>query len=335
VAFLRNRWYVAAWSDEVQAEPLGRKVLGEDIALYRTDSGKAAAINSVCPHRMAPLEYGVVIGENLKCKYHGLQFAPDGGCAVIPSGVRSPNMRTKGYPVIERDGVIWVWIGDEGQIADSPDHFDLGGKFGGTIRGHLQIDAHYQLIVDNLMDDAHATHLHAAFETEGHLLAPKPEVRAEEDQVFADTFIGDTSLIPAFGPFYDKTGNVDQWLSFQWDAPSVVTLTAGVQPTGQPREAGISTKSVQMITPATETSSHYFWSLSRNCKLDDNALSEMMHGILSNIFRTEDKWMLEGQQRMMGDKPFWDNKPILLPQDKAAVAVRRRMDTLMAAQEGS
>jgi len=332
VAFLRNRWYVAAWSHEVQAEPLGRKILGEDIALYRTASGKAAAIDSVCPHRFAPLEYGVVIGENLKCRYHGLQFAPDGNCAVIPSGTRSPNMRTTGYRVAEGHGVIWLWFGDDDQVVDPPDIMDLGDKYGATIHGHLQIDAHYQLVVDNLMDDAHATHLHAVFETEGHLLAPTPEVRAEGDQVFADTFIPDTSLIPAFGKFYDKPGNVDQWLSFQWDAPSFVSLTAGVQPTGQPREEGISTKSVQMITPATETSSHYFWSLSRNCKLDDNELSETMHGILSNVFRTEDKWMLEGQQRMMGDASFWDNKPILLPQDKAAVAVRRRLDTLLAAQ---
>ncbi len=332
MTFLKNRWYVVAWSEEVQGEPLGRKILGEDIALYRTESGKAAAINSVCPHRMAPLEFGVVVGENLKCRYHGLQFAPDGGCAVIPSGARSPNMRTKGYQVAERDGVIWMWFGEDDKVADSPDVMDLQGQYGATVRGHLQIDAHYQLVVDNLMDDAHAPHLHAVFATEGHLLAPKPDVRAEGDQVFADTVIEDTSLIPAFAMFYDKPGNVDQWLSFRWDAPSFVTLAAGVQPTGQPRTDGISTKSVQMITPATETSSHYFWSVSRNCKLDDDELSMTLHGILSNVFRTEDKWMLEGQQRMMGDQSFWDNKPVLLPQDKAAVAVRRRMDTLLAAQ---
>jgi phenylpropionate dioxygenase-like ring-hydroxylating dioxygenase large terminal subunit len=335
MSFLRNRWYMAAWSEEVQDEPLGRQILGEDIAIYRTASGKAAAVNSVCPHRMAPLEYGVVIGENLKCRYHGLQFAPDGSCAVIPSGTRSPNMRTKGYVVSERDGVIWVWSGDDDQVVDPPDIMDLRGEHGATIRGHLPIDAHYQLVVDNLMDDAHATHLHTAFETEAHLLAPTPQVRAEGDQVIADIEITDTSLVPAFKAFYDKPGKVDQWFKFQWDAPSFVTLAVGVQPVGRPREEGISTKAVQMITPATETSSHYFWSLSRDCKLDDDELSQKMHGMLSHVFRTEDKWMLEGQQRMMGDKSFWDNKPILLPQDKAAVAVRRRMDTLLAAQETS
>ena len=84
MAFLRNQWYAAAWADEVQTEPIGRKILGEDIALYRTASGKAAAIGSVCPHRFAPLEYGVVIGENLKCKYHGLQFGPDGALQCDP-----------------------------------------------------------------------------------------------------------------------------------------------------------------------------------------------------------------------------------------------------------
>ncbi len=171
MVFLRNQWYAAAWSYEVQEQPLGRKILGENIAVYRTESGKAAAIGSVCPHRFAPLEYGVVVGENLKCKYHGLQFGPDGDCNVIPAGVRSPNMRTTGYRVAERESMIWVWIGDDDRVVDPPDTLDVGDQYGDTVRGHLQIDAHYQLVTDNLMDDAHATHLHTAFQTEGHLLA--------------------------------------------------------------------------------------------------------------------------------------------------------------------
>jgi phenylpropionate dioxygenase-like ring-hydroxylating dioxygenase large terminal subunit len=335
MVFLRNQWYAAAWSYEVQEEPLGRKILGEDVAIYRTESGKAAAIGSVCPHRFAPLEYGVVVGENLKCKYHGLQFGPDGGCNVIPAGVRSPNMRTTGYSVTERDSMIWLWIGDDDRVVDPPCTLDVGDHYGDTVRGHLQIDAHYQLVTDNLMDDAHATHLHTAFATEGHMLAPKPEVRSEGDAVFADTFIPDTTLIPAFRAFYDKPGNVDQWLSFKWEVPSSVTIKAGVMPPGHPREEGISTAACNIITPETETSSHYFWTFARNCKQDDDALSEMMRATLSRVYHTEDKWMLEGQQRRMGDTSFWDGKPILLPQDKAAIAIRRHIDSLVAAQESS
>jgi vanillate O-demethylase monooxygenase subunit len=167
-------------------------------------------------------------------------------------------MRTTSYPVAERDSMIFVWIGDDDRVSDPPATLDVGDQYGATVRGYLHVDAHYQLITDNLMDDAHATHLHTAFETEGHLLAPKPDVRAEGDKVFADTFIPDTSLIPAFRAFYDKPGKVDQWLSFMWDVPSSITITAGVMPPGHPREDGISTASVHMITPETETSSHYF-----------------------------------------------------------------------------
>ena len=60
-----------------------------------------------------------------------------------------------------------------------------------------------------------------------------------------------------------------------------------------------------------------------------------MRATLARVYQTEDKWMLEGQQRMMGDTSFWDSKPILLPQDKAAVAIRRHIDSLVAAQESS
>ena len=59
-----------------------------------------------------------------------------------------------------------------------------------------------------------------------------------------------------------------------------------------------------------------------------------MRATLSRVFHTEDKWMLEGQQRMMRDTSFWDRKPIMLPQDKAAIAIRRHLDSLVAAQEG-
>ena len=89
---------------------------------------KRAAIGSVCPHRFAPLEYGVVVGENLKCKYHGLQFGPDGECNVIPAGVRSPNMRTTAYPVAERDSMIFVWIGDDDRVVEAPGTLDVGDE---------------------------------------------------------------------------------------------------------------------------------------------------------------------------------------------------------------
>lgn len=52
--FLRDYWYVAAWSDEVGRTPLARTVLGEDIMIYRTEAGTAVALENRCAHRRLP-----------------------------------------------------------------------------------------------------------------------------------------------------------------------------------------------------------------------------------------------------------------------------------------
>ena len=33
--FIRNAWYVAAWADEIGEAPLGRRICGEPVVLFR------------------------------------------------------------------------------------------------------------------------------------------------------------------------------------------------------------------------------------------------------------------------------------------------------------
>jgi phenylpropionate dioxygenase-like ring-hydroxylating dioxygenase large terminal subunit len=42
--FLRNYWYVAASDTEIGRKPLGRMILGEPVVLFRTEAGKAVAM---------------------------------------------------------------------------------------------------------------------------------------------------------------------------------------------------------------------------------------------------------------------------------------------------
>ena len=69
--YLRNAWYVAAWSDDLaEGQLLGRTVLKEPIVLFRKADGNVAALQDRCPHRFAPLHMGKVIGV-LRGKYAG------------------------------------------------------------------------------------------------------------------------------------------------------------------------------------------------------------------------------------------------------------------------
>ncbi|HEY6992180.1 MAG TPA: Rieske 2Fe-2S domain-containing protein, partial [Xanthobacteraceae bacterium] len=74
--YLRNAWYVAAWSDDLaDGQLLPRTILKQPIVLYRKPDGNVAALEDRCPHRFAPLHMGkIVAGDRVQCPYHGLEF---------------------------------------------------------------------------------------------------------------------------------------------------------------------------------------------------------------------------------------------------------------------
>jgi len=85
------------------------------IALWRSQSGRAAASADRCPHRGMRLSHGFVRGEALSCIYHGWSYARAGNCLRIPAhpGLAPPEtIRVETHEVEECDGVIWVAVGE-------------------------------------------------------------------------------------------------------------------------------------------------------------------------------------------------------------------------------
>ncbi len=105
--FLRDYWYVGAWSDEVTHKPLARTLLSESIVFYRKPDGKVVALEDRCAHRRLPLSMGAVIGDTIQCAYHGLVYDAAGKCIKIPGQDSVPaGARVRSYPVIERDQFV-------------------------------------------------------------------------------------------------------------------------------------------------------------------------------------------------------------------------------------
>jgi len=113
--FPRNAWYVAAMPEEIDDKPLGRKICGESMVLYRGPDGKAAALEDFCPHRGAPLSLGFVSEGHLVCGYHGLKMGCDGKTVAMPGQRVRGFPPIRAYPLIERYGFVWVWPGDPGK----------------------------------------------------------------------------------------------------------------------------------------------------------------------------------------------------------------------------
>ena len=57
---LRRYWHPVATSAQLKDEPvMAVTLLGENLALYRTDSGQLGLVAQRCPHRGASLAYGI------------------------------------------------------------------------------------------------------------------------------------------------------------------------------------------------------------------------------------------------------------------------------------
>ncbi len=166
-----NQWYVAAEaSDLTPAAPLKVRIMGFDFALFRDGQGVAHCISDICVHRGASLGLGRMEGGCLECPYHGWRFDGAGEVRRIPSlpaDVRIPaRARVDSYPVIERYGWIWVFLGDLPEaerppLPDFPEYADTANWR--AIRGDWHWKANYARIVENGLDFAHAPFVHPSF----------------------------------------------------------------------------------------------------------------------------------------------------------------------------
>lgn len=114
---LRQYWHPAALVEEL---PEGRPVapvrlLGEDLVLFRDNNGELGLLDRYCPHRGVDLCFGRREDNGLRCPFHGWHFDRTGQCVEQPGEPEGNqmyrNIRTKSYPVVERNGVIFAYLG--------------------------------------------------------------------------------------------------------------------------------------------------------------------------------------------------------------------------------
>jgi phenylpropionate dioxygenase-like ring-hydroxylating dioxygenase large terminal subunit len=119
-AILSRYWYPVAFSHELKAQPLEVRLLDERVVIYRIASGQVLAARDLCFHRGAPMSMGHVEGDEIVCRYHGLRYAPDGRCTLIPSSPKaaiSPRLRLVRFSAREQYGLIWVCLVDDPAVS--------------------------------------------------------------------------------------------------------------------------------------------------------------------------------------------------------------------------
>jgi len=336
MSFLRNAWYVAAWPDELGRAPLRRIFLNQPVVMYRTEAGVPVALTDSCPHRFVPLSLGHLEQDDIVCCYHGLRFAPDGQCTLNPHGdggiPRAARLRA--YPLAERHGAVWIWMGDAAaDPARIPDFTILGDaqRFA-TVQGVMHVAANYQLITDNLLDLSHVQFLHPGLRV-ANPVRQRHEMKQEGDTVWSYFWRDEgepNKLLQLLGWPAGQRG--DSRAHMRWDAPCLMLLDVGMTGIGQPPEAGMAAPSAHLLTPETETSTHYFWAFMRDTAREDAALSEKIRALGIQAFAMEDKPVIEAQQRNLGGAELMSLGPALLYPDAAAIRARRVLATRLAAE---
>ena len=156
--YVLNAWYVAAWSTEVTREPIRRTICELPIVLYRKENGETAALIDRCAHRGYPLSAGRLVGDAIECGYHGFTFGCDGVCTRVPAQSSIPARAVvRAFPLLEKDGWIWVWTGDPAKAdpASVPDTHWMNDPEWATVTHSVPFACRADLIHDNLLDLTH------------------------------------------------------------------------------------------------------------------------------------------------------------------------------------
>lgn len=335
IVFPMNQWYVAGFSWLVTDKPVARTFLNQDVVLFRTKDGAIVAFEDRCCHRALPLSFGTVEERGLRCGYHGMLFDDSGRCVEIPGQSTIPSRAcVRKYDVVEKDQIVWIWMPREAGTAPDteppayPWHSDPRYRFKGDV---FFYEAPYQLIHDNLMDLSHLGYVHT------RTIGGDPKTHMEADMrvtqngnsVKVTRWMKDSRPPRTYTDAWPFRGQVDRWQEIEFDLTYLKIWTGaadvGTQSLEDEHRGGFHMRGFHGITPATETSTHYFWTIASNQASDDRPNLDAVYEQTALTFM-EDKVVVEAQHRSL--TKFGSHRNIDIHVDVAANRVKRIVDGL-------
>lgn len=164
---LKNFWYACEFSSAVTNKPKQIRMLNQRFVLYRNSQGQVVVLKDQCPHRGAALSLGWVEDSCIRCPYHGWKFQADGRCIDIPANAPEipipKKARVDTYPVQEKYGFVWLFYGDLPEeerppIPPLPEFEDPNLHY---LFYECKVNAHYTRTLENSLDFAHLSVVHA------------------------------------------------------------------------------------------------------------------------------------------------------------------------------
>jgi phenylpropionate dioxygenase-like ring-hydroxylating dioxygenase large terminal subunit len=343
--FLRNAWYLAGPTSQLDTTPLvAITIIGEPVVIYRGDNGQIVALEDRCVHRMAPLSLGRIEGNNLRCMYHGLLFDQAGKTIEIP-GQDSipPKACVKRFAVQIQSGWIWVWMGkaEEADLDWLPPVQGFTNPEWMLRGGSLDYDAGYELINNNLTDLGHLAWVHvASFGADKTWTETLADVSPLPNGVRINRWLRNIAPIPPLGGAA-ALSTCDQWAQLDYYIPGVFSFYNAVYPAGtaeryaggEPDKADptmvFEHYTQQAVTPMTARTTRYFFTWGPSALHGNEESAAIMEGAMYLAFG-EDKVIIEGQQKIIDADPT--RQPMPTVHDKGVVLFQRLMHKLIREQ---
>jgi vanillate O-demethylase monooxygenase subunit len=329
-----NCWYVAATSDEVGREPLGRRLLNTPVVLYRTDSGEVVAMADRCIHRAYPLSAGRLEGDRLICGYHGFGYGTDGRCVDVPSQDKVPiGARVRAFPVLERAPYVWIWLGQPGAatLRNPPVTPWLTGPGWASYGQRRHVEANYLLLHEHYLDLTNVFAMHPDNVPPGLERLPSlDEVELSEMSVGYTRRLPPTPLAAWEA---EATGLPRDPEYHRREQGTFVSPALHVQRWIIDAENGsFEQMRIHGFTPESPTTTHVFLQIAHNYATDRALVSEHLRTFFLDM-TSRDVAVLEVVQRQLEE----DNQPrrdINVKADRAALRARRVAHAMVAEETG-
>ena len=327
--YMRRFWQPVLASQNVTNRPREVRILGEDLIIFRDGSGKPGLLYPRCMHRGTSLFWGHVEKDGLRCCYHGWKFDVEGNCIDQPcepeGGLHKESARQPWYPVRERYGLVWAYMGPPDKMPVMP-RFDCmepleagEGYFAADNSMGSHGDPHGPEVVpyswlhmnDNVMDPFHVQVLHSTFSVVQFV--KEFEVMPTVDFEYIDTGV----IYKAYRKLDDgrEIDRVSTWMS-----PNIMSVPSVTMQPGRSNGLGFS-------VPVDDTHSRILMTM----RLKDSLMSAMRGTGFSNMKKWSEMTVEERQdtpgdyEAQVGQGPISLHSEEHLATSDRGIAMQRRM----------